>query len=72
MRDYIGQSIFIGIDVHKKTYSVTATSGKEIIKRDTMSACPQKLIDYCYKFFPNGTIYSAYEADFCGFFFIEN
>ena len=68
MRDYTGQSIFIGIDVHKKTYSVTAILGKEIIKRDTMNACPQKFIDYCYKFFPNGTIYSAYEAGFCGFF----
>jgi transposase len=68
MRNYTGKSIFIGIDVHKKTYSVTALSDGEIIKRDKMPACPQKLIAYCFKFFPEANIYSAYEAGFCGFY----
>jgi transposase len=67
MRDYTGQSIFIGIDVHKKTYSVTAIFDGMILKRDRMAACPQKLIAYCHKFFPNARIFSAYEAGFCGF-----
>lgn len=67
MKDYTGQSIFLGIDVHKKTYSVTAMSEGRAVKRDTLFACPQKLIDYCFKFFPGATIYSAYEAGFCGF-----
>jgi len=67
MRDYTGQSIFIGIDVHKKTYSVTAIFDGMILKRDRMAACPQKLIAYCHKFFPNACIFSAYEAGFSGF-----
>jgi transposase len=67
MKDYTGQSIFIGIDVHKKTYFVTAIFDGRAVKRDTIIACPQKLVDYCFKFFPGASIYSAYEAGFCGF-----
>lgn len=68
MKDYTGQTIFIGIDVHKKTYSVTAIFDGKVAKRDTIPACPQKLIDYCFKFFPGATVYSAYEAGFSGFY----
>jgi transposase len=67
MRNYTDQSIFIGIDVHKKTYSVTAIYDGEIVKRNTLPACPEKFVDYCLKYFPNASIYTAYEAGFCGF-----
>ena len=67
MKDYTGLLVFIGIDVHKKTYSVTAVSDGKFIKRDTLPACPQTLIDYCLKFFPGASLYSAYEAGFSGF-----
>ena len=67
MRDYTDQSIFIGIDVHKKTYSITALCKGEIVKRDKISACPKILIAYCNKFFPKASIFSAYEAGFSGF-----
>ena len=59
--------VFLGIDVHKKTYAVTAVCNDRIIKRDTMEACPHKLVRYCQKYFPNQRIISAYEAGFCGF-----
>lgn len=68
MRDYTGKSVFIGIDVHKKTYSITAILDKVVVKRDTMAACPSKLTAYCVKFFPGASIYSAYEAGFSGFY----
>ncbi len=68
MKDYTNHSIFIGIDVHKKTYSVTAICQGQVIKRDKMTACPQKFTDYCFKFFPGASIYTAYEASFCGFY----
>lgn len=67
MKDYTNQSIYIGIDVHKKTYSVTAMCQGQVIKKDTIPASPQGLINYCLKFFPNAIIFSAYEAGFCGF-----
>jgi hypothetical protein len=37
MKDYTGKTVFVGIDVHKKTYSVTCICDKTIVKRDTLS-----------------------------------
>lgn len=67
MRDYTGQKVFIGIDVHKKTYSVTAVIEQEVIKKDTISASPEGLVAYMKKYFPGACVRSAYEAGFCGF-----
>ena len=61
---YIGKTIFVGIDVHKKTYSVAVVCDKQLIKRDTMPALPQKLVDYLKKYFAGARIFSAYEAGF--------
>lgn len=76
MRDYKGKTIFLGMDVHKLSYSVTAVCEGEIIKRDRLAADPVGLVNYCKRFFPNGHIKSAYEAGFCGFslhrFLLEN
>lgn len=69
MKDYTDQPIYIGIDVHKKTYSVTAISQGQVVKRDKMQACPDKFIAYCQKFFPGAIVHTAYEAGFCGFHF---
>lgn len=67
MRDYNGQKIFIGIDVHKKTYALTAVMGQQIVKKDTIAASPEMLIAYIKKHFRRADVYSAYEAGFCGF-----
>ena len=40
MKDYTGKTIFVGMDVHKKTYSVTAICDGVIVKRDTLKAEP--------------------------------
>ena len=66
-KDYTGKCVYMGIDVHKKTYSCVSICDDEIIKRDTLSACPEKLLAYMNKFFSGATIYSAYEAGFSGF-----
>lgn len=67
MKDYTGKTIFVGMDVHKKTYSVTAICDGIIVKRDTLKAEPQGLISYLKKRFGSGKIKTAYEAGFCGF-----
>jgi transposase len=67
MKDYTGKTIFVGMDVHKKTYSVTAICDECIIKRDTLKAEPECLISYLKKRFGSGKIKTAYEAGFCGF-----
>jgi transposase len=67
MKDYTGKTVFLGIDVHKRTYALTAISDGQVVKKDTIKACPEVLIAYCKKFFPKAEIMSAYEAGFCGF-----
>jgi transposase len=67
MPDYTGKTIFLGIDVHKRTYSVTAVCEGLVIKQDTFIASPAVLVAYCNKAFKGATIKSAYEAGFCGF-----
>lgn len=64
---YTGKPVFVGIDVHKKTYSVAVICDGILVKRDTIPAIPQKLADYLLKYFAGGKIYSAYEAGFSGF-----
>lgn len=67
MRHYKGKKVYLGIDVHKRTYSVTAICEGVVAKKNTLPADPSRLIGYCQKFFPGAQIESAYETGFCGF-----
>ncbi len=67
MKDYTGKTIFLGIDVHKKTYAVTAICEKTVIKKATLGADSEGLVAFYKKFFPGAVIKSAYEAGFSGF-----
>ncbi len=67
MNQLTSNIVYLGIDVHKRTYSVTARSNNMVIKKATMLAKPQAFIAFCEKFFPGAKIYSVYEAGFSGF-----
>jgi transposase len=67
MSNYSGKRIFVGIDVHKKTYSVSAVCDGEMIKKCTMVADPASLLSFLKNYFQGATIESAYEAGFSGF-----
>ena len=67
MRNYNNKKVFLGIDVHKKHYSVTAICDGMVVKKDTISAEPERLVSYFQKYFPGAKIESAYEAGFSGF-----
>jgi hypothetical protein len=41
---YVGKEVFIGIEIHKKTYDVVARVEGEIVKRWTTAASPQTLV----------------------------
>lgn len=64
---YQGKNIHVGIDVHKKTYSITAVCGADIVERDSMRAEPEALVRYLQKHFAKSRIFSVYEAGFSGF-----
>lgn len=63
---YTDKEIFVGLDVHKKTYAVVARVEGEIVKRWTTVASPQKLVEQLLKYFQGGRIHTAYEAGFSG------
>ncbi|MEX2235102.1 MAG: IS110 family transposase [Cyclobacteriaceae bacterium] len=64
---FSGQSIYVGVDVHLKSWKVTVMAGD--IHYKTFSAPPEseKLVNYLKTNFPGAEYYSAYEAGFCGF-----
>lgn len=68
MRDYTNKTVYLGMDVHKKTYAVTAICEGQVMKKDTLKADPAILVAYCKKYFSGAEIESAYEAGFCGFY----
>lgn len=68
MNTYTDKTIYLGIDVHKRTYSLTAITGGEVVRKDCMLAEPLDLVKYCKKYFAGAIINSAYEAGFSGFF----
>lgn len=68
-RDYTGKTVFIGIDVHKKTYSCAALCDNNVVKRDTLPACPADLATYIHDVFSGAScVKTAYEAGFSGFY----
>lgn len=65
--DYTGKRVFMGIDVHKKTYSCASVCEGQVVKKDTMPADPQVLINYIKNNFSSVQLETAYEAGFSGF-----
>ena len=72
--DYAGQQVFVGLDVHKKTWKVATctrntnpTSWPVTIERPFVP----NLKKYLNKHYPGAKFNCAYEAGFCGFWIHE-
>ena len=65
--DYSGKNVYMGIDVHKKTYVCVTVCEGDIVKKDSMPADPSTLIRYIKNQFKATNIETAYEAGFSGF-----
>jgi transposase len=62
-----GQSFFVGIDVHKKNWTVTIRTNQMELKTFSMNPSPEELIRYLNEHYPGGEYYSVYESGFCGY-----
>jgi len=62
-----GQNIYVGIDVHLKSWKVTIMLDHSFYKTFSQDPEPGILSDYLHRNFPGGNYCSAYEAGFCGF-----
>lgn len=67
MADFTGQNIYVGLDVHKKSWSVTILGSYNEFKTFTQPPSCIALENYLVKNFPGATYYAAYESGFCGF-----
>jgi transposase len=65
--DFSNQNIYVGFDVHLKSWKVTILTEKVAVKTFSQDPNPELLFQYLRRNFPGGTYYSAYEAGFCGY-----
>src|SRR4030042_1343959 len=64
--NFEGQNIYVGFDVHLKSWQVTILTKNMSHKTFVMPPKPEVLSNYLKENFPNGTYHSAYEAGFSG------
>lgn len=67
LKNFEGQPLYIGIDVHKKSWSVSILGEHSSFKGFTQPPSAQVLYQYLTKNFPHAHYKAAYEAGFCGF-----
>jgi len=65
--DFRGQDFYIGLDVHKKNWSVCILSNALEHANFSQDPSPNVLIHHLEKNYPGANYFSAYEAGFCGF-----
>lgn len=66
-KSFEGQSIYVGIDVHLKSWKVSVMTENLTYKTFSSPAEAEKLGSYLRRHFPGATFHSAYEAGFSGF-----
>lgn len=69
--NFVGCKFYIGIDVHKKQFTVTIQLDQVVLKTFSMLPDPKILVNYLHKHYPGGEYYAAYEAGFSGFWLQE-
>ncbi len=65
--DFKDHQIYVGLDVHKKNWTVSIMVDEMFHKKYSQDPNPLALSKYLTKHFPNGNYHSVYEAGYCGF-----
>jgi transposase len=65
--DFAGQTIFCGIDVHKKSWRVNVRSDQFELEDYNQDPCEELLMKHLQKKYPGANFQIAYEAGFSGF-----
>ena len=66
-KSYEGKTVYVGIDVHKKTYSVVTIVDNLVVKKWRTEANPENLAQQLLRYYSGAEIQTAYEAGFSGF-----
>ena len=65
--NFEGQNIYIGIDVHLKTWSVTIITQSGYKHKHGQKSSAKELFEHLKRHYPNGNYYAVYESGFSGF-----
>lgn len=65
--DFRGHSIFCGVDLHKKNWSICLRNHERELKTFSQDADAKLLAQHLKKHYPNASVRIVYEAGFCGF-----
>jgi transposase len=65
--DFSGQTIFVGIDVHAKSWNISLYCNQLYLKSFNQPPTPEALQSYLFSTYPNASYKCAYEAGFCGY-----
>ncbi|MBA8988766.1 IS110 family RNA-guided transposase [Sphingobacterium cellulitidis] len=65
--NFDGQPIYIGIDVHLKSWNVAIYSKELFLKSIHQESNVEVLVNHLWKNYPGASYHSVYEAGFCGF-----
>lgn len=69
--NFKGQSIYVGIDVHKKSWTATFLIDEIDLYTKSFPPSGKLLSNFLKKNFPGGNYLSAYEAGYCGYWVHE-
>jgi transposase len=66
-RSSTGEHIYVGVDVHKNTSTVTCVCPRQMVQTAPVPADPARLAERVSRWFPGALLSSAYEAGCSGF-----
>ncbi len=66
-RSYEDKTVYVGIDVHKRTYSVVTVVEGIVVKKWSTVANPTKLTLQLVRYFPGASFETVYESGFSAF-----
>lgn len=70
--NFENQDFHIGIDTHKKQWTVTIRTNGMELKRYTAEPCVETLVNYMRRNYPGGIYKFVYEAGFCGYWIVRS
>lgn len=68
---FLNKNVFVGIDVHVKTWHLSIYFERVIIKSFSQIPSPKQLSAFLNKEYPGANYFAVYEAGYCGFWIHE-
>jgi transposase len=69
--DWLGQHVFVGLDVHRRSWIVAIVTEQADFKTFTQPPEVKLLVSYLHRHFPNATYHCVYEAGYCGYWICD-